>query len=157
MAEWVDICPLEDIRFKELYELAKLTPPAECTQEMNITFRHIQAQQHVDNPKPDWFGICAGTAGAIVTVLLGWQHNPKGIPLLIRGKLDRTLNISDIDVWMWLKKLSPKSQPTNAMLRALLVSLFSKPGRWSNLVDVLTPQADSHGLHHVALSHHRAR
>jgi hypothetical protein len=36
-AEWVDVCPLEDPRFKELHELAKLTPPAERTREMNET------------------------------------------------------------------------------------------------------------------------
>jgi hypothetical protein len=37
-ADWVDICPLEDIHFKELHELAKLTPPAECMREMITTF-----------------------------------------------------------------------------------------------------------------------
>jgi hypothetical protein len=30
------MCPLEDIHFKELYELAKTTPPAACTWEMNV-------------------------------------------------------------------------------------------------------------------------
>jgi hypothetical protein len=43
-AEWLDVCPREDIRFRELHELAKITPPAERTQDMNITFRCIQAQ-----------------------------------------------------------------------------------------------------------------
>jgi hypothetical protein len=78
--------------------------------EMNVTFRRVQAQQHVDNPKPDWFGIGAGTAGDIVTILLGWQHNQEGIPAPICGESDGTLNTSDIDVWMWLRKLSPKSR-----------------------------------------------
>jgi hypothetical protein len=118
-ADWVDVCPLEDICFRELHKLTKITPPAECMREMNVTFRRIQAQRRVDNPKPDWFGIGASTTGDIVTVLLGWQHNPEGVPLPIRGESDGMLNISDIDVWMWLKKLSPKSRPTNAMLRAL--------------------------------------
>jgi hypothetical protein len=89
MAEWVNVCPIEDIRFKELYELAKLTPPKERTREMNITFRRIQAQRCIDNPKPDRFGISAGTAGTagdIVTMLRGWKHNPEGIPLPICGE-----------------------------------------------------------------------
>jgi hypothetical protein len=34
--ECYDICPLEDICFKELHELTKMTSPAACTQEMNI-------------------------------------------------------------------------------------------------------------------------
>jgi hypothetical protein len=52
----------------------------------------------INNPKPDRFGIGAGTAGDIITMLLGWQHNPEGIPPLIRGKSDGMLNISNIDV-----------------------------------------------------------
>jgi hypothetical protein len=79
-------------------------------------------------------------------MLQSWQHNPEGIPLPIRGESDGTLNTSDIDVWMWLKKLSPKSRPTNAMLWASLISLFSEPGRWSGLADpreCLTPQAET--------------
>jgi hypothetical protein len=128
IAGWVDICPLDDIQFIELHELTKNTPPAECTWEMNITFRRVQAQRRVDKPKPDWFGISAGTAGDIITILLGWQHNPEGVPAPIRGESDGTLNTSDIDVWMWLRKLSPKSRPPNATLRVLLISLFSEPG-----------------------------
>jgi hypothetical protein len=69
IANWVDVCPIEDIQFQELYELAKLTPPAERTREMNTTFRRVQAQRRVDNPKPDRFGIGVGTAGDIVTIL----------------------------------------------------------------------------------------
>jgi hypothetical protein len=38
MAEWFDVCPLDDIQFQELHELAKLTPPAERTREMITTF-----------------------------------------------------------------------------------------------------------------------
>jgi hypothetical protein len=124
-AEWYDLCPLDDTRFKELHELAKVTPPAGRMWEMNITFRHVQAQQHVDNPKPEWFGVGPGTAGDIVTVPQGWKHNPEGVPLPIHRDSDRTLNISDIDVWMWLKKLSPKSWPLSVSLKALLISLFS--------------------------------
>jgi hypothetical protein len=37
-AEWFDICPLDNIQFQELHELAKLTPPAERTREMIATF-----------------------------------------------------------------------------------------------------------------------
>jgi hypothetical protein len=114
--------------------------------EMNVTFRRVHAQWCIDNPKPDWFGVGPGTAGDIITVLHSRKHNPEGIPLLIHGKLDGMLNISDIDVWMRLKKLSPKSRPVNMLLKAPLISLFSEPGRWINFVDpreYLTPQGDT--------------
>jgi hypothetical protein len=123
-ADWVDVCHLDDIHFLELHELAKRTPPAERTWEMITTFRRIQAQQRIDNPKPNRFGIGPGTAGDIVAVLQSWQHNPDGVPLPIRGEPDGTLNTSDIDVWMWLRQLSPKSRPPNATMRAPLISLF---------------------------------
>jgi hypothetical protein len=100
---------------------------------MNTTFQRVQAQRCIDNPKPDQFGIGVGTTGDIVAILRGWQHNPEGVPAPIRGESDGTLNISDIDVWMWLRKLSPKSRP--AMLRAPLISLFSDPGRFNDLVE----------------------
>jgi hypothetical protein len=145
-ANWVDVCPLDDIHFLELHELAKRTPPAERTWEMITTFRRVQAQRCIDNPKPNQFGISPSTPGDIVPVLQSWQHNPEGIPLPIRGESDGMLNTSNTDVWMWLKKLSPKSRPTNAMLWASLISLFSEPGRWSGLVEpreCLTPQAET--------------
>jgi hypothetical protein len=79
-------------------------------------------------PQARLVGVGPGTAGDIITVLQGCRHNPEGVPLPIRRELDGTLNISDIDVCMWLKKLSPKSRPLGASLKALLISLFSKPG-----------------------------
>jgi hypothetical protein len=121
---------------------------------MITTFRCIQAQRHVDNPKPDRFGIGPGTAGDIVSVLQIWQHNPEGIPLPIHGESDGTLNISDINIWMWLKKLSLKSRPTNVTPRAPLISLFSKLGQWHNMVEAsecLTTQGDTPVVHHIAL------
>jgi hypothetical protein len=47
--KWYDMCPLEDTCFRELHKLAKATPPAERTQEMNVTFRRVQAQRSIDN------------------------------------------------------------------------------------------------------------
>jgi hypothetical protein len=102
---------------------------------MNVTFQHVQAQQHIDNHKPDWFWIGPGTARDIVAVLQGGKHNPEGVPLPIQGESDGTLNISDIDVWMWLKKLSPKSWPLSASLRLPLISLFSEPRQWREVVN----------------------
>jgi hypothetical protein len=145
-ATWLDICPLDDIQFQALHKLAKLTSPAERTQEMITTFRRVQAQKCVDNPRPNRFGIHPSTPGDIVPVLQSWQHNPEGIPLPIRGESDGTLNIGEVDIWMWLKQLSPKSRLTNSMLWASLISLFSEPGRWSGLVEpreCLTPQAET--------------
>jgi hypothetical protein len=127
-AKWVDVCPLDDIQFVEFYELAKRTPPAERTREMITTFQRVQAQQRIDNPKPKQFGIHPSTPGDIVPVLQSWQDNPEGVPLPIRRESEGMLNTSEVDIWMWLKQLSPKSQPTNSTLWASLITLFSEPG-----------------------------
>jgi hypothetical protein len=97
--------------------------------------------------------------GDIVTVLQGWMHNPEGVPLPIRGELDGTLNISDINVWIWLKNLSPKSQPLSTSLRAPLISLFREPGQWNDLIDSRvshSPRRHSQVIHHVTLPNLRA-
>ena len=70
----------------------------------------------------------------MVPMLQSWQCNPKGVPLPIRSKSDGTLNTSDVDIWMWLKRLSPKSRPINSTMWILLINLFSEPGQWSGLV-----------------------
>jgi hypothetical protein len=71
-ASWVDVCPIDDIQFIELHELAKVTPPTERTREMITTFRCVQAQRRIDNPKPKQFGIPPSTPGGIVPVLQSW-------------------------------------------------------------------------------------
>jgi hypothetical protein len=145
-AEWYDVCPLDDIQFQELYELAKVTPPAERMQEMIATFRSVQAQRRIDNPKPKQFGIHPSTPGDMAPTLQSCQCNLEGVPLPICGESDGTLNTSDVDVWMWLKWLSPKSRPINSTMWTPLINLFSEPGRWSGLVDpweCLTPQTEN--------------
>jgi hypothetical protein len=145
-ASWLDVCPIDEIQFIELHKLAKVTPPAERTREMITTFQRDQAQQRIDNPKPKQFGIHHSTPGDIVPVLKSWQCNPKGVPLPIHGESDGTLNTSDVDIWTWLKQLSPKSRSTNSTMWASLISLLSEPGRWSSLVEpreCLTPQAET--------------
>ena len=51
---------------------------------MITTFWRVQAQQRVDNPKLNQFGISPSTAGDIMPMLQSWQHNPEGVPLPIR-------------------------------------------------------------------------
>jgi hypothetical protein len=129
-AEWYNVCPREDIHFKELHELAQMTSPTACTWEMNIA--HVSLYELLITPNQTVLGLVLEMARDIVDVLQGWRHNTEGVPLLIRGESGRTLNIPDIDVGMWLKKLSPKSWPISASVRPPLISIFSEPGRWKH-------------------------
>ena len=73
------------------------------------------------------------------SMLHAWQHNPEGVPTTIRQKDDGSLNLSDVDIWMWLKIITPSK---GMMIRQRLMQLFGEAGQWASLVDaskLLTP------------------
>ena len=66
------------------------------------------------------------------SMLHAWQHNPEGVPTAIRQEDDRSLNLSDVDIWMWLKINTPSK---GVMIRQWLMQLFGEAGQWASLVD----------------------
>ena len=65
-------------------------------------------------------------------MLHAWQHNPEGVPTAIRQEDDGSLNLSDVDIWMWLKIITPSK---GMMIRQRLMQLFGEAGQWASLVD----------------------
>ena len=61
-----------------------------------------------------------------------WQHNPEGVPTAIQQEDDRLLNLSNVDIWMWLKLITPSK---GVMIRQQLMQLFGEAGQWASLVD----------------------
>ena len=61
-----------------------------------------------------------------------WQHNPEGVPTAIQQEDDRSLNLSDVDIWMWLKLITPAK---GVMIRQQLMQLFGEAGQWASLVN----------------------
>ena len=55
-----------------------------------------------------------------------WQHNPEGVPTAIQQEDDRSLNLSNVDIWMWLKLITPS---TGVMIRQQLMQLFGEVGQ----------------------------
>ena len=66
------------------------------------------------------------------SMLHAWQHNPEGVPTAIRQEDDRSLNLSDVDIWMWLKIITPSK---GVMIRQQLMQLFGEASQWASLVD----------------------
>ena len=66
------------------------------------------------------------------SMLHAWQHNPEGVPTAIQQEDDRSLNLSDVDIWMWLKIITPSK---GMMIRQQLMQLFGEAGQWASLVD----------------------
>ena len=66
------------------------------------------------------------------SMLHAWQHNPKGVPTTIQQEDDGSLNLSDVDIWMWLKIITPSK---GVMIRQWLMQLFGEASQLASLVD----------------------
>ena len=65
-------------------------------------------------------------------MLYAWQCNPEGVPTAIRQEDDGSLNLSDVDIWMWLKLITPSK---GMMIRQRLMQLFGEASQWASLVN----------------------
>ena len=65
-------------------------------------------------------------------MLYSWQHNPEGVPTAIRQEDDRSLNLSNVDIWIWSKHITPSK---GVMVRQRLMQLFGEASQWASLVD----------------------
>ena len=78
-------------------------------------------------------------------MLQAWQCNPEGVPTAIQEEDDGSLNLSNVDIWMWLKIITPSK---GVMIRQQLMQLFGEAGQWASLVDAgKLPSALSSDLH----------
>ena len=73
-----------------------------------------------------------GTPDNMQSMLHTWQCNPKGVPTTIQQEDDGSLNLSDVDIWMWLKIITPSK---GVMIRQQLMQLFGEAGQWASLVN----------------------
>ena len=48
-----------------------------------------------------------GTPDDMQSMLHAWQCNPEGVPTAISQEDYRLLNLSNVDIWMWLKIITP--------------------------------------------------
>ena len=86
-------------------------------------------------------------------MLCSWQHNPEGIPTAIQQEDDRSLNVSDVDIWIWLKCVTPSK---GVMVRQWLMQLFGEAGQWASLVDASKlPAPSSSELRNAPRAEHK--
>ena len=68
----------------------------------------------------------------MMAMLSLWQHSSEGVPTTIRQEDDGSLNISDVDIWMWLRATTPTK---SVMVRQHILQLFGEAGQWALLVN----------------------
>ncbi|KAF8592102.1 hypothetical protein K439DRAFT_1610710 [Ramaria rubella] len=59
------------------------------------------------------------------------EYSPEGVSPAIHGLMDNTLQLEDVDVWVWLKLIKPKKD--SLVFLQKLTELFTVPGQWANL------------------------
>ena len=91
-----------------------------------------QLHEAYQSKKPPCFKIREDTPDDMQSMLSSWQHNPEGVPTTIRQEDDGSLNLSDVDIWMWLMLITPSK---GVMIRQQLMQLFGEAGQWASLVD----------------------
>ena len=82
--------------------------------------------------KPLCFKIWDETPNNMQAMLSLWEHNPEGVPTTIWQEDDSLLNLSDVDIWMWLRATTPTK---GVMARQSIMQLFGEAGQWASLVN----------------------
>ena len=100
-AQWFDLCPMTDPFFKDTVEVVKKIAPRWRTRDMQAIMRRLR--EAYQSKKPPCFMIREDTPNDMQSMLHAWQCNPGGVPTAIRQEDDGLLNLSDVDIWMWLK------------------------------------------------------
>ena len=115
--------------FKEMVEVVKEIVPVWRMQDMHTIMQWLHEAYQLK--KPSCFKIREDTSQDMWAMLSLWQHNPEGVHAAIWQEDDGLLNLSDVDIWMWLKVITPTK---GMMMRQCLMQLFGEAGQWVSLV-----------------------
>ena len=113
-----------------MVEVMKEIAPAWCTQDMHTIMQQLHEAYQLK--KPMCFKIREDTPDNMWLMLFLWQHNPDGVPTAIQQEDDGSLNLSNVNIWMWLKIITPTK---GMMIRQQLMQLFGEASQWASLVN----------------------
>ena len=68
--------------------------------------KHKKAQAHASKLAP--FVIQPGFAKELTSMMQTWLMNEAACPPAVRQEPDNTLNLLDVDFWLWYQKVTPK-------------------------------------------------
>ena len=89
---------MTDSFFKEIVEVVKEITLTWHTCDMHAIMQELREAYQLK--KPTCFEIREDSPNNMQSMLFLWQHNLEGVPTTIRQEDDRSLNISDVDIWM---------------------------------------------------------
>ena len=128
-------CSLNSPEFKDTLLIAGAKKGSEHNPEehtiLSCAQKHKKAQAHA--LKPALFVIQLGIVKELTSMMWTWLMNKAVCLPAVRQEPDNTLNLLDIDFWLWYWKVTPK-----AMAHAFKIKsweTFSTPGYYDILTD----------------------
>ena len=95
---WQHTCSLESPEFKDALLIARAKKGTEHTPEehtiISCALKHEKAQAHASQPAP--FVIPPGIVKELTSMMQTWLINEA-----VRQEPDNTLNLLDVDFWLW--------------------------------------------------------
>ena len=100
---WQHMCSLESPEFKDALLIARAKKATECTPEEHTiilhALKHEKAQARASLPTS--FMIPPGIAKELTSMMQTWLMNKAACPPVVRQEPDNTLNLLDVDFWLW--------------------------------------------------------
>ena len=128
--DWFDVCDLQSSNFLVLVKEARHTLRDQLTHPIHAALR--RATQHSWATNVSLIMILPSTPVDTQPMLRSWQLNPHGVPPAVRQEDDGTMHLLNVDVWMWVQAIAPKTAAP-AFWR-MIWKLFQQPGQWAALV-----------------------
>ena len=104
------MCSLESPEFKDTLLIARAKKGTKCTPEEHTiilcALKHEKAQACASRPTP--FVIPPGIAKEFTSMMQTWLMNKAACPPAVRQEPNNTLNLLDVDFWLWYQKVTPK-------------------------------------------------
>ena len=91
---------------------------------MWAALRRIQLQTQSENAT--LIKILSMTPTDTLPLLRGWQVNPDGVPPAVCQEEDRSMNLLDVDIWLWMQTVAPSIAPV--VFKRVLWKIFQKKG-----------------------------
>ena len=105
-----NILHLDSPEFKDALLIARAKKGSKCTLEEHTillhALKHEKAQACASKPAP--FVILPGITKELTSMMQTWLMNEAACPPAVRQEPDNTLNLLDIEFWLWYRKVTPK-------------------------------------------------
>ena len=125
------MCSLDSPEFKDTLLIARAKKGSECTPEehtiLSHALKHEKAQAHASKPAP--FMIQPGIMKELTTMMQTWLMNEAACPPAVMQEPDNTLNILDVDFWLWYRKVTPKGMAHAFKIK--FWEMFNIPGYYN--------------------------